>query len=179
MPALHPCLLCSAMLADKMPASCKPDEAVFNRDKRICDACLSADFSAPRILPLTWIFFKFIFLLTTMVALSPAILISRHYHVRGWLFFLSTFGSAAIAGIFVATLVLAGLRISVYFKQRSYPQRHPAEARSEAERFYYLALWAALTGRKSFGRRMLRQAKQSGFSDSVRLQDSAIKQLTT
>lgn len=117
------------------------------------------------------------FYLSFLVAVVPSSLVMRHYHVRGWLNLLGVFVIAAIAAGIVVVFYWLGERIFLRFADRRFLLRNPNEAFWEAERFYYLAVWAVLTGRSAFGRRMLTNAKQMGFSDSTRLQDKTLSNI--
>ena len=177
MPNTHPCPLCSAMIESGFTGTCPPDAAHFTRDKRVCDACLSTDFSASPIPEFRSAVLRFIFSLSFLIAVAPTVLVLRHYHVRGWPRLLGAFAIAATAAGVIVGLYWFSRHILLRFGDRQYARQNPDEALREAERFYYLAVWAALTERAEFGRKMLAQAKLMGFSDTTRLHDQTVSHI--
>ncbi len=177
MPTTHPCALCSAMITSGLTGTCSPDAAHFTKDKRVCDTCLSADFSASPIPAFTGAVLRFVFFFSFLIAVVPSSLALRHYHVTGWPRLLGAFAVAAIAGSVVVGLYQFGRRILLQVRDRRYAHQNPHEASREAERFYYLAVWAALTDRAEFGRRMLAKARLMGFSDTTRLHDQTLSNI--
>ena len=177
MPNPHPCALCSAMIASGFSGTCPPEAARFAHDKRVCDTCLSTDFSSSPIPGFGRAVLPFVFSLSVLIAVVPSSFLLRHYHVRGWPRLLGAFAIAAVAGGVMVGLYWFGRRILLQFGDCKYAHRNPDEALREAERFYYLAVWAALTERAEFGRRMFAQAKLMGFSDTTRLHDQTLSQI--
>ena len=162
------------MLASGFDGTCEPKAAQFSRDKRICDACLATDFSSSPIPGFRRLIFRFIFSLSTLAAFGPSALVLRHYHMQGFSFLLGTAALAAATGAVVVLLYISGTWLYLRIGECSYARRKPDEARREGERFYCLALWAALTKRKAFCKKMLTQAKRMGFADAARLQECGV-----
>ena len=113
-----------------------------------------------------------------LIAFIPVLLVLRHYHIRGWPFLLGLIALTVVAGAICTTFLKAGVRIYLFYGNRNYARKKPKEALLEAERFYYLALWGALTGKKAFAKKMLEQAKQMGFDDTSKLHDPTLESIT-
>jgi hypothetical protein len=144
----------------------------FTRESDICDACLGTSYDKnPRILE------AFSLMLGCLLGgiIAAALFATRFWPVKGSpllslivLLALSTFGVAAV--IWLA--LHAAIRI---LAMRGYESE--AERAAEAERFYYLALWAAVTGNARVKRRMLAKARKLGFSDAKRLNDPRLSNI--
>lgn len=162
------------MLASGFGETCPPEEARFSRDKRICDNCLATDYAVQPLKQFRNALAHLVFSFSALVAFIPIALMLRSHHERGLPLLLKSFAAAAIAGLVMVGLFFLVRTLIIRIGDSTYVRRKPEEARREAERFYYLALWAGLNGQMAFGKRMLRQAKQMGFNDPVRLHDPDI-----
>ena len=162
------------MLATGFGATCSQDQVRFNRDKRICDACLSTDYAASPFPDYRRLLIRYAFYMCCPFALFGSLWFLRYREVRGWLL---VFGSVALAvatSYIVARSLAASRPLILSVTERRYKRKHCEEALKEAERFYYLALWGVLTNRTAFAKRMLLQARMMGFADTARLNDIAI-----
>lgn len=165
------CKLCRSFADSQFETAAKRGllgSDTFSRDPDICDACLNQNYTEARR-------FGSVEAFCLMVGLLGALLVSTTLVARGFvpvasspvvsIVLLTACGAAVIGG---ALWLL--LRLFVRVGAGSVPQ-DPKERQADAERFYWLAVWASLTGRGSLKRRMLKQAKSIGFNDPERLSD--------
>jgi hypothetical protein len=138
---------------------------------------LATDYSASPIPDLGWLFFRYTFYLTCKFALLASLLLLRYLHIHDWRLVIGAIVIALAASGIIAALCSGLKRLLISTRERRYARQHRDEALRESERFYYLAVWAALTGRAKFGRRMLAQARLMGFSDPTRLNDKTVTQV--
>lgn len=156
------CKLCEAIVKSQREIAERlelPAEDAFSRDPDICNACLARDFSRrpPPLLELA----SLMYAAMIAVPLSMILWIAR---VRsfGWSM-LPTVLVYQIVGIVVFGVIIRLVLPAIVLARIGPVHQSPEEKLAEAERFYWLARWAAITGRGRFERRMLRQAREFGF----------------
>jgi hypothetical protein len=165
------CKLCQSFAASQFPTVAErelPGSDTFNREPDICDACLNQDYAQR---PRFGVFEAFSVMVGSLVALIAAgALVARGFAPvaasRPLSFVVLALGGAAALSAVVWLL----LHLIVRVRSRS-ASHDPKEREADAERFYWLAVWASVTGRGRHKRRMLRQAQAMGFSDRRRLSD--------
>ena len=175
MPIPTTCKLCQAFAASQFPTSAErgiPGSDTFTRDPDICDACLSQNYGRRRFSVIE----AFCLLLGFVLALVAA----------GALVAGGIAPVAASRALSLVVLAVAGtpvfaavvwLALHLTARARVGPDTSTsAERAADAERFYWLAVAASLTGRRSYKRRMLKKALSMGFNDRLRLADPRLKQ---
>ena len=163
------CRLCQALAATDFETSATRGlngHDTFTRDPDVCDACLNTDYARnPRILEM----FSVVFGLMTGLVIAVLLFILRFWPVNTSPI-LSIIILIVVSTITAMILIWLGLQTAIrILAARGYESE--AKRAAEAERFYYLALWGALTGNARIKRRMLAKARKLRFSDAKRLND--------
>lgn len=167
------CRLCQAFAASEFETSATgglEGSDTFTRDPDVCDACLGRDFAQnPHILEL----FSVQFGLLAGLVIGVLLYTLKFWPVNGSpiLSIVILISASTISAMLVIWL---GLQTAIRVLAA---RRHKSEAEqvAEAERFYYLALWGALTGNCKFKRRMLAKSTRLGFNDATRLSDPRLR----
>jgi hypothetical protein len=174
------CKLCAAFTASQLPTT-KERKLVgsdsFTRDADICDACLGHDYSTGRRLWSVEDWFALTFgLLTALIAAGVITIVYRH-DLRKYLHFVSRLDRPFVSLILITVVLavpcmsIAWLLIKSVFWQSAWRDRavikkeRTDNAPTDAKRFYWLAVWASVTGHHRFKRRMLKQAAAIGIAD--------------
>jgi hypothetical protein len=169
------CKLCDALAATQFENSAAlglEGNDRFSRDPDICDACLGVNFSqnpnfvARFSLLLGWLAGCVIALVLFVLRVRP---VARSPGLSLVILFVGSIAGASL-------LIWLGFQVLIRILAAT-ANENAAERAAEAERFYYLALWAALTDRHRLKRQMLKLAKEHGFSDAPRLADIRLRQI--
>jgi hypothetical protein len=175
------CKLCSALAASGLPTPWDSTEEgnAFSRDPDICDACLAHDFSAMARGDSLKRHFAVTFGLLLAVITSYGVTLWRHGAILKHFGWPASFWSAliflALAMIVLAVpcmLFMSFIAVMLFSGERSNSGQQENRS-AEAERFYWLAVWASLSGREQFKTEMLERAKSLGFQRD--LESRAIK----
>lgn len=181
------CRLCLALLACEMPPPSRLTPELrnqFSRHPEICDACLAYDFALSgtdwkTVRSLIWLCLL-LGLPLGVIALPFVLVIASIVRAPGAGAWWEPVPITLATGPLLIALALVAFPIYGKWRRR---RRSAAEIDAEeaaarpkdAERFYCLALWSALRGRRAESRRLLDKAKQHGFADAARLRDPALK----
>jgi hypothetical protein len=149
----------------------------FIRDIDICDACLGQDYSIGRRRWSVEDWFASTFgSLIAFIAAGMITIIYRH-DLRKYLHFISRFDRPFVSSVLITIvlavpcILIAWLMIKFVSWQSAWRNRvaikkeQADNAATDAERFYWLAVWASVTCHQRFKRRMLKQATAIGFAD--------------
>jgi hypothetical protein len=180
------CKLCGAFAASDMPDLADlglPGIEQFTRDPDICDACLQHDYTSQN----SHLTFEQQLSLTLGLFLAVVAAFGIVMYWRGVFPYVLPHVPqliSAFAWFLIVTLVAAVPCITIvwlYVRLMSWNRRigtrptSDAQNLADANRFYWLAVWAGLTGHEEYRRRMLKQATATGFADHLNLSDPRLQ----
>lgn len=175
------CKLCSAFAASELPTAAERGLAgadAFTRNADICDACLAQDYTTETTLRRLDIGYSFVLGWTIAFIGGGLIAVAYKHELTGRLQFLPMFVRGPMSIFLVMALLVLPCTLIVWllikflqglgkWRVRDAVRKEQAlNAPTDAERFYWLAHWASLTGREKFRIRMLKQAKALGFENA-------------
>jgi hypothetical protein len=165
------CKLCQAFAASRFPTAAErelPGSDTFTRDADLCDACLSQDYARGARFGVVEAF-------SVLAGSLAALIVAGVLTALGFAPIASSravsFVVLAAAGAVVLALAIRAAIPLIVRVQVGSARQDRAEQAADAERFYWLAVWASLTGRERCKRRMLKRAQAMGFRDRGRLSD--------
>ena len=170
-PMQSTCRLCQSFAACQFPTAAErklPGSDTFTRDPDICDACLHQEYGQRSRFGAVEAFSLLVGSLVALVAAGA--LVARGFVPVARSRPLSFIILAAVGAAALGTIVWLLLHLIARTRSGAAPH-DPQERKADAERFYWLAVWASLTGRPRYKRRMLKQAQAMGFTDRRRLSD--------
>jgi hypothetical protein len=166
------CKLCQSFATSQFPTAAErklPGSDKFTRDPDICDACLDQDYGRRSRFSVVEAFSLLAGLL--VAAIAAGALVARGFvpvaESRPLTFVVLAAGGTPVLGAIVWFLLHLVARV----RSGSALPQDPKERAADAERFYWLAVWASLTGRARYRQRMLKQAQAMGLTDRRRLFD--------